>query len=162
MRTRRRPPQGLRKHRLRRGRPPLPLALASKLPPGATEAAKGLASQLPSGATKAVTGWASALGFGDAMEGLGSKQQSAPVKATGKPGDPKWAKDFAKTTPVWVAHGAKDIDVHPLFSIKMVESIIKEGGSPKFTLYEDVYHDSWNNVFEDPVYLEWLFSHTKN
>ena len=44
----------------------------------------------------------------------------------------------------------------------MVESIIKEGGSPKFTLYEEVYHDSWNNVFEDPVYLEWLFSHTKN
>ena len=77
-------------------------------------------------------------------------------------GDPKWAKDFAKTTPVWVAHGAKDTDVHPLFSIKMVESIIKEGGSPKFTLYEDVYHDSWNNVFEDPEYLRWLFSHTKN
>ena len=77
-------------------------------------------------------------------------------------GDPKWAKDFAKTTPVWVAHGAKDIDVHPLFSIEMVESIIIEGGSPKFTLYEDVYHDSWNNVFEDPEYLEWLFSHTKN
>ena len=77
-------------------------------------------------------------------------------------GDPKWAKNFAKTTPVWVAHGAKDIDVHPLFSIKMVESIIIEGGSPKFTLYEDVYHDSWNNVFEDPEYLEWLFSHTKN
>ena len=77
-------------------------------------------------------------------------------------GDPKWAKDFAKTTPVWVAHGAKDTDVHPIFSIKMVEAIIKEGGSPKFILYEDVYHDSWNNVFEDPEYLKWLFSHTKN
>ena len=77
-------------------------------------------------------------------------------------GDPKWAKDFAKTTPVWVAHGAKDIDVHPIFSIKMVEAIIKEGGSPKFMLYEDVYHDSWNNVFEDPEYPEWLFSHSKN
>ena len=35
-------------------------------------------------------------------------------------GDPTCAKDFAKPTPVWVAHGAKDIDVHPLFSIKMV------------------------------------------
>ena len=77
-------------------------------------------------------------------------------------GDPKWAKSFAKTTPVWVAHGAKDTDVHPIFSIKMVEAIIKEGGSPKFTLYEDVYHDSWNNVFEDPEFLQWLFSHSKN
>ena len=77
-------------------------------------------------------------------------------------GNPEWAKDFAKTTPVWVAHGAKDIDVHPIFSIKMVESIIKEGGSPKFTLYEDVYHDSWNNVFHDPNYLKWMFSFTKN
>ena len=44
----------------------------------------------------------------------------------------------------------------------MAEAIIREGGNPKLTLYENVFHDSWYNVFEDPMYLEWLFSHTKN
>jgi len=77
-------------------------------------------------------------------------------------GNPKWAKDFAKTTPVWVAHGSDDDVVFPELSINMVKAIIKHGGSPKFTLYENINHDSWFNVFDDPNYLKWMFSYTKN
>ena len=77
-------------------------------------------------------------------------------------GDPMWANKFAKSTPVWIAHGAKDKDVYPILSLKMAEAVIREGGSPKFTLYEDVFHDSWINVFDDPKFLDWIFSHTKN
>ena len=77
-------------------------------------------------------------------------------------GDPKWAKNFAKTTPVWVAHGSDDDVVYPELSINMVKAIIKHGGSPKFTLYENVNHESWFNVFNDPNYLKWMFSFTKN
>ena len=77
-------------------------------------------------------------------------------------GDPNWAKDFAKTTPVWVVHGSDDEVVLPQLSINMVESILKYGGSPKFTLYENVNHGSWHNVFDDPKFLDWIFSHTKN
>ena len=77
-------------------------------------------------------------------------------------GNPAWAKDFAKTTPVWVAHGSDDDVVFPELSINMVKAIIKHGGSPKFTLYENVNHESWFNVFNDPNYLKWMFSFTKN
>lgn len=77
-------------------------------------------------------------------------------------GNPSWAKEFAKTTPVWVAHGSDDDVVFPELSINMVEAILKQGGSPKFTLYEKVNHGSWFNVFSDPNYLKWMFSHTKN
>ena len=77
-------------------------------------------------------------------------------------GNPTWAKDFAKTTPVWVAHGSDDGIVSPELSINMVKAIIKYGGSPKFTLYENVNHESWFNVFSDPNYLKWMFSFTKN
>ena len=77
-------------------------------------------------------------------------------------GNPAWAKDFAKTTPVWVAHGSDDDVVFPELSINMVKAIIKHGGSPKFTLYENVNHESWFNVFDDPNYLKWIFSFTKN
>lgn len=77
-------------------------------------------------------------------------------------GNPLWASEFAKKTPVWIAHGSKDRVVHPNFSLKMAEAIIKEGGNPKITFYEDVFHDSWLNVFSDPNYLEWMFSFTKN
>ena len=77
-------------------------------------------------------------------------------------GNPAWAKDFAKTTPVWVAHGSDDDVVYPELSINMVKAIIKHGGSPKFNLYENVNHESWFNVFDDPNYLKWMFSFTKN
>ena len=77
-------------------------------------------------------------------------------------GNPIWAEDFAKNTPVWVAHGSDDNVVFPELSINMVKAIIKNGGSPKFTLYENVKHESWFNVFNDPNYLKWMFSFTKN
>ena len=77
-------------------------------------------------------------------------------------GNPIWAKDFAKTTPVWIAHGSDDDVVFPELSINMVKAIIKHGGSPKFTLYENVNHESWFNVFNNPDYLKWMFSFTKN
>ena len=77
-------------------------------------------------------------------------------------GNPEWAKDFAKKTPVWVAHGSDDDVVLPELSINMVKAIIENGGSPKFTLYENVNHESWFNVFNDPNYLKWMFSFTKN
>ena len=45
-------------------------------------------------------------------------------------GNPIWAKEFAKTTPVWVAHGSDDNIVFPELSINMVKAIIKYGCSP--------------------------------
>ena len=77
-------------------------------------------------------------------------------------GNPEWAREFAKTTQVWVAHGSDDDVVFPELSINMVEAILKQGGSPKFTLYEKVNHGSWFNVFSDPNYLKWMFLHAKN
>ena len=77
-------------------------------------------------------------------------------------GNPAWAKEFAKSTPVWVAHGSNDQVVSPDFSLKMVEAIISEGGSPKVTFFENVYHNSWDYVFSDDEYLKWMYSHSKN
>ena len=77
-------------------------------------------------------------------------------------GNPQWAKEFAKTTPLWVAHGSDDDVVFPELSINMVKSIIEQGGSPKFTLYENVNHEGWFNVFRDPDFLNWIFDYSKN
>jgi predicted peptidase len=77
-------------------------------------------------------------------------------------GNPTWAKEFAKSTPVWIAHGSNDQVVKPDFSLKMVEAIINEGGSPKVTFFENVYHNSWDYVFSDAEYLKWMYSLSKN
>ena len=76
--------------------------------------------------------------------------------------NPKTAKIFAKKTPVWIFHGAKDDVVHPLYSGSVFEAIIKAGGKPKFTLYDNVNHDSWINAFNEKDFFKWIYSQKKN
>ncbi|WP_417444796.1 alpha/beta hydrolase-fold protein [Joostella sp.] len=65
-------------------------------------------------------------------------------------------------TPLWVFHGAQDNVVNPMNSIKMVEALLNEGGHPRFTLYDDANHNSWDPAFSEPDFLSWLFSHKRN
>ena len=76
-------------------------------------------------------------------------------------GDPKSVKSFAKKVPIWIFHGALDRVVHPNRSLIMAQSIIEENGSPRVTIYENVYHDSWNNAFDEKDFLSWIHSKSK-
>lgn len=76
-------------------------------------------------------------------------------------GDPSSVTTYAKNTPLWVFHGAKDNVVNPLQSIDMVSALLKAGVFPKFTLYDFANHNSWDPAFAEPTLLPWLFSHKK-
>ncbi|MFI5158079.1 MAG: prolyl oligopeptidase family serine peptidase [Sphingobacteriales bacterium] len=71
------------------------------------------------------------------------------------------AKKYAKKVPLWIFHGAKDKTVSADHSIVMVDAIKAAGGEPKFTLYPNDDHDSWDDAFNEPQLLPWLFSHSK-
>jgi hypothetical protein len=43
----------------------------------------------------------------------------------------------------------------------MVNAIKAAGGNPKFTLYPNDGHNSWNDAFAEPALIPWLFSHKK-
>lgn len=77
-------------------------------------------------------------------------------------GEPESVEKYAKKVPLWAFHGAKDNVVNPEESIKMVSAILKAGGFPKFTMYDDADHNSWDSAFAEPDFLPWLFSHSKN
>lgn len=76
-------------------------------------------------------------------------------------GNPEATKLYAKTTPFWVFHGAKDDVVNPQLSVEMVDGILKNGGTPNFSLYANDNHNSWDTAFAEPQLLSWLFSNTK-
>ena len=69
------------------------------------------------------------------------------------------ARKYAKKVPLWIFHGAKDHTVSADHSIVMVDAIKAAGGNPKFTLYPNDDHDSWDDAFNEPQLLPWLFSH---
>lgn len=62
--------------------------------------------------------------------------------------------------PIWTFHGVDDVVVPQELSIQMTEAVNTVGGNVKLTLYPGVNHNSWDNVFAEPEYLAWLFSHT--
>jgi predicted peptidase len=59
--------------------------------------------------------------------------------------------------PVWVFHGARDINVVPRQSKDMVDALKACGGNVKFTLYPDADHAaSWTRAYADPELYKWL------
>ncbi|MGI9553092.1 MAG: prolyl oligopeptidase family serine peptidase, partial [Aurantibacter sp.] len=66
-----------------------------------------------------------------------------------------------KDIPWWVFHGDEDMIVDYEHSQNMVEELKKMGADVKFTTYEGVNHDSWNNAFSEPELIPWLFSYSK-
>jgi predicted peptidase len=72
-------------------------------------------------------------------------------------GDENTAAKIAKI-PIWVFHGDQDGAVKVTRSRSMVEALKKAGGSPKYTEYPGVGHDSWVPASKDPELLPWLFA----
>jgi predicted peptidase len=72
-------------------------------------------------------------------------------------GDEKRVEGYAKL-PIWVFHGAKDTAVKVERSRTMVDALKKAGGSPKYTEYPEVGHDSWVKAYKDADMFAWLFS----
>ncbi|OOQ60709.1 carboxylesterase family protein [Mucilaginibacter pedocola] len=71
------------------------------------------------------------------------------------------AEKYAKKVPLWIFHGGKDDVVPPDHSEVMVAALKEAGAEPKFTLYPDANHNSWDSAFAEPGLIPWLFSHNK-
>jgi predicted peptidase len=72
-------------------------------------------------------------------------------------GDEATAPRLARL-PIWCFHGADDTVVVPERSRRMIAAVKAAGGSPRYTQYAGVGHDSWTPAYRDPAVLDWLFS----
>jgi len=62
------------------------------------------------------------------------------------------------TLPIWAFHGTDDRVVPVTRTRAMVAAIRAAGGSPKYTEFSGVGHDSWTPAYRDPEVLDWLFA----
>jgi predicted peptidase len=72
-------------------------------------------------------------------------------------GDATLAKRI-KDVPVWAFHGDEDGVVKVRRSRDMIAALKAAGGSPKYTEYKGVGHDSWTATYRDPELYKWLFA----
>ena len=71
-----------------------------------------------------------------------------------------WNAKRLVNVPVWAFHGAKDKTVSCEESQKMVDAVIKHGGTAKFTIYPDNFHNAWTDTYSNPEVFAWLLEHT--
>ena len=65
-------------------------------------------------------------------------------------------------TPQWAFHGALDDAVPVQRSRTMIAALRQAGGSPRYTEYPAVGHDSWNPACADPEMHAWLFKQKRD
>lgn len=63
--------------------------------------------------------------------------------------------------PVWAFHGELDDTVYANESRYYVDRINLYGGRAKLTVFPNVWHDSWNNVYFNQEVYDWLLTNDK-
>ncbi|UOE50985.1 alpha/beta hydrolase [Mucilaginibacter sp. SMC90] len=68
----------------------------------------------------------------------------------------------AAGVPLWIFHGGDDNVIDPGPNRQLVKALKATGAkNVRYTEYPGVMHNSWNNAFEEPGLLPWLFSFKK-
>jgi predicted peptidase len=75
-------------------------------------------------------------------------------------GDPKNVEAY-KSTPIWVFHGEADEVIKPELSREMIAALKAAGGTPIYTEFPGVGHNSWSPTFENRQTWDWLFAQRK-
>ncbi|HEX2607627.1 MAG TPA: PHB depolymerase family esterase [Flavisolibacter sp.] len=71
------------------------------------------------------------------------------------------ARYIANRSALWLFHGAED-DVVPVdFSRQYFKRLSKAGADVRYSEYKGIKHNSWNEAFQEPDLLPWLFSKNK-
>lgn len=71
-------------------------------------------------------------------------------------GDTKTASRFSHV-PVWCFHGDQDTSVPVEYSRSMIQALQSAAGTPKYTEYPGVGHDSWTETYQNEALYQWLF-----
>ena len=63
--------------------------------------------------------------------------------------------------PMWIVHGSEDATVNPLYSVDMLQALMKAGAHPGFSMYPETGHFSWLAAYNNKLAIEWMFRQRK-
>ncbi|MBQ8408513.1 MAG: dienelactone hydrolase family protein [Clostridia bacterium] len=71
-----------------------------------------------------------------------------------------WRADAFRNKPIWAFHGNADTVVDISNSADMVRGARRNGAIVKFTIFDDVQHNSWDPAYLDTRVIDWLLEQT--
>lgn len=69
--------------------------------------------------------------------------------------------DILVTTPLWLFQGGKDTNPSPGYSQQWIDALKSRGGNPRYTLYPNLDHGTWNTAYQEPDFFSWMRSQDK-
>ena len=60
--------------------------------------------------------------------------------------------------PIWAFHGDQDDVNNVKYSRLMIDALKKNNGTPIYTEYPGIKHNSWSKAYNEPGLFDWLFS----
>ena len=72
-----------------------------------------------------------------------------------------YASWINKDLPIWVFHGDQDKSIPISESVNMVDKLKVMGYNVKFTIYEGVGHNSWENAYTNEALYSWFVKQRK-
>ena len=72
-----------------------------------------------------------------------------------------YASWINKELPIWVFHGDQDKSIPISESVNMVDKLKVMGYNVKFTIYEGVGHNSWENAYTNEALYSWFVKQRK-
>jgi predicted esterase len=69
--------------------------------------------------------------------------------------------DILLTTPIWQFQGGLDANPAPGSAKQFIDLLITKGGNPKYTLYPNLGHGTWNTAIAEADFFPWIKSQHK-
>lgn len=69
--------------------------------------------------------------------------------------------DILVTTPLWLFQGGKDTNPSPGYSQQWINALKSKGGNPRYTLYPNLDHGTWNTAYQEPDFFSWMRAQDK-
>ncbi|HTH54639.1 MAG TPA: PA14 domain-containing protein [Cyclobacteriaceae bacterium] len=69
--------------------------------------------------------------------------------------------DILVTTPLWLFQGGQDTNPSPGYAQQWIDMLKSKGGNPRYTLYPNLDHGTWNTAYQEPDFFSWMRAQDK-
>lgn len=69
--------------------------------------------------------------------------------------------DIQVTTPLWLFQGGLDTNPSPGWSQQWIAALRNKGGNPRYTLYPNDDHNTWQDAYQEPDFFSWMLAQDK-
>lgn len=86
---------------------------------------------------------------------------AAMLPMSGVGSDLEGMTDTLLTAPIWLFQGGLDVNPSPGAADQWIGKLVEKGGKPRYYLYPNLDHGTWNTAYGEPDFFSWMLDKNK-